>query len=310
MRKLWLISLFALLLAACGTTDLNGDDELETAAVCSRPSLTKGNTGPHVIYAQQQLLKKGNRNTKGTPAYYIYTSGGADGVYGTGTYNAVVAHQKSINALYKRMGISTRITVDGKIKDNTWRWLGCGTAPSVKFPNLWLKLINGQAEGYKQTYFDVNSSGNPLLDTRGKRNLKIAPNFTVHEFAHSGAKNFDFARIDPKLVQCVQNIRTSFGKPVSITSGYRSYSYNGSIDGATYSQHMSGRAADIKISGVNGRDIAKRAIDKCGCKIGVGIGASYAHVDVRGSWSKWKYGSAPQSHLDSVISHHKAKCGY
>jgi uncharacterized protein YcbK (DUF882 family) len=136
-------------------------------------------------------------------------------------------------------------------------------------------------------YDDPTRSGNPLLDVRGKHAEHIHTNVTVQEFA----------RIDPKLVSCVQDIRNTLG-PVTINSGYRPHLYNNEIDGASQSQHMGGRAADIASSGKSGLDIAKTAIDKCGCNIGVGVGKSYAHVDVRGTYASWEYDPGLESDIN------------
>jgi hypothetical protein len=103
------------------------------------------------------------------------------------------------------------------------------------------------------------------------------------------------ARIDPALVNCLQKLRDHVGKAVTISSGYRPYQYNEKLYRETYkrrptkSRHSSGQAADVRIAGMNGMDIAKAAVDACGTNIGVGIGDSYAHVDVRGRWARWTY---------------------
>jgi flagellar protein FlgJ len=159
---------------------------------------------------------------------------------------------------------------------------------------------------------DPNRSDNPLLDTSGKyRNLKLSKNFTVGEFARSGNKAFTPARIDPKFVACLQRIRDDVDRPVRINSGYRSDSYNTALYRArgekpTRSQHISGRAADIKIGRMTGKEIAEAAIDACGPQIAVGLGPQYAHIDMRGHFKIWKYKGVGPRQVAAVERHRQA----
>ena len=76
---------------------------------------------------------------------------------------------------------------------------------------------------------------------------QLSPSFRVREFACKGS---DAVLIDDELVVLLQCIREHFGKPVHITSGYRTAAHNRAVGGAVYSQHQYGRAADIRVSGV------------------------------------------------------------
>ena len=191
------------------------------------------------------------------------------------------------------------------------------TAPAavVTFPSgESLTTVSGP-EKAEEEYYDANKSGNPLLDTSGSnRPKKLSRDFSVQEIAKSGSKKFEKARIDPELVTCLQAIRDSVGKSVIINSGYRSYGYNLDLykrlgqEPKKKSQHTSGRAADIKISGMNGVDVAKAAIDACGCKIAIGLGANFAHVDVRGEFVVWNYGGATQEQVEEIRTYQKEKC--
>src|SRR4030095_466460 len=177
--------------------------------------------------------------------------------------------------------------VIGEFGESVWEGETDRPNSSVTFPSgASLPTVAGPVNPGEEHY-DPNKAGNPLLDTSGtNRSKPLSNNFTVGEFARSGSKKFDIARIDPKLVQCLQAIRDRVGKPVHITSGYRSYGYNIKIykqrnQKPTDSQHTSGRAVDIQIDNMTGLELAKLAIDTCGCDIGVGIGENYAHIDVR-----------------------------
>ena len=274
MRNIWFISaclIVFITLAACsdslGPDEVDPPGELATQACGGYPLLKLNDRGAYVRYAQEQLMGQDDDVAK-----HIGNSGGVDGIFGDGT-------RKAVRVFQKKKGLK----VDGKIGDDTWAKLGCNA--KVRFPSgLRLPVADRVRSGYD----DPTGSGNPLLDVKSSLNKKIAKNFTVREFAHSGNTTFEYARIDPKLVQCVQKIRNKLG-PVVINSGYRSRSHNDKVGGASKSQHMGGRAADIKSSGESGLDIAKTAIRECGCNIGVGVANSYAHIDVRGRYASWDY---------------------
>lgn len=114
---------------------------------------------------------------------------------------------------------------------------------------------------------------------------KLQPNFKVKEFACKDGSDVIF--IDSDLVQILQNIRYKFGKPVIINSAYRTPEYNKSVDGATYSQHTYGKAADITIKGVKPKEIAAYAEHFLEGKGGIGIYKNFVHIDVRKVKSRW-----------------------
>ena len=60
----------------------------------------------------------------------------------------------------------------------------------------------------------------------------------------------------------LQDIRDHFKKAVNINSAYRTEAYNKKVGGASKSQHLYGKAADIVISGVKPREIAEYAESK------------------------------------------------
>jgi zinc D-Ala-D-Ala carboxypeptidase len=55
----------------------------------------------------------------------------------------------------------------------------------------------------------------------------------------------------------LEPVRAHFGKPVRISSGYRSKALNAAVGGSNTSQHSLGEAADIEIDGVDNRRLAK-----------------------------------------------------
>ena len=117
-------------------------------------------------------------------------------------------------------------------------------------------------------------------------NKKLSANFRVKEFACTDGSDPIF--IDSELVEVLQKIRNHFGKSVKITSAYRTPGKNKAVGGTTYSQHLYGRAADIKISGVTPKKVAAYAEKLMPNEGGIGIYATFTHIDVRGTKARWK----------------------
>jgi len=61
-------------------------------------------------------------------------------------------------------------------------------------------------------------------------------------------------RIDPKLISMVEEVARRFGRPLTVTSGFRSPSYNAKVGGAKKSQHQLGHAVDISGNGLSNQD--------------------------------------------------------
>lgn len=92
-------------------------------------------------------------------------------------------------------------------------------------------------------------------------------------------------KLDMELVYLLQRIRDRVGKPVKIISGYRSYWHNRKVGGAPKSQHLYGKAADIKVRGIRPIDLARIA-EQEGAE-GIGVYPVWVHVDVRGYKARW-----------------------
>ena len=117
-------------------------------------------------------------------------------------------------------------------------------------------------------------------------NNKVSTNFKVKEFACTDGSDPIF--IDSELVTVLQKIRSHFGKSVTITSAYRTPGKNKAVGGETYSQHLYGKAADIKVSGVAPKKVAEYAETLLKNKGGIGTYSTFVHIDVRATKSRWK----------------------
>ena len=101
--------------------------------------------------------------------------------------------------------------------------------------------------------------------------------------------------MDSELVQVLQAIRDHFGAPVVITSGYRTPAHNAKAGGTRFSQHLYGRAADIRVQGASVEEVAacaERLLHGCG-GVGrypakAGRAAGWVHVDTRAEKARWR----------------------
>ena len=125
-------------------------------------------------------------------------------------------------------------------------------------------------------------------------NEKLSEHFKVREFYCRDGSDPVF--IDTALVEVLEKIRTHFGKPVTITSGFRTASWNAKQkNAAKFSQHLYGKAADIQVQGISVERVyayADRLLGNAGgCGIyppGLGRANGWVHVDVRKAKSRSK----------------------
>lgn len=113
----------------------------------------------------------------------------------------------------------------------------------------------------------------------------LSKNFRVREFRCQDGSDVVF--IESDLVDILQKIRDHFGKAVTIISAFRTASHNKKVGGTKYSQHLYGKAADIKISGVTPSVVADFVETLMPSTGGIGRYATFTHVDVRKVKSRW-----------------------
>lgn len=138
-------------------------------------------------------------------------------------------------------------------------------------------VIKHRTSLYDDTDIDANEIDSPSLYTLASvsvygrslpNGLKIA------------RKDIEVSCLKPQLVALLKIIERRFNKPVIITSGYRSPSYNQKVNGANRSMHMSCAAADIQVPETNKWEVANfvRSLPNRG---GVGTYCHQSiHVDV------------------------------
>jgi uncharacterized protein YcbK (DUF882 family) len=90
--------------------------------------------------------------------------------------------------------------------------------------------------------------------------------------------------MDPSLISLLELVRNHFGKPVTITSGYRCLTYNRSIGSGDESQHPKKTAADIQVAGVAPGKVHAFLADTTG---GLGSYSTFTHLDTRPKKARW-----------------------
>ena len=122
--------------------------------------------------------------------------------------------------------------------------------------------------------------------------MKLTNNFSLSEFeCKCGCKMpADVEENIKELADNLQVLRDVIGR-IDLTNAYRCKEHNADVGGATDSQHIKGKAADIKSSTLNPSEIASIVDDlmkiewfKIG---GIGIYNTFTHVDIRGVRARW-----------------------
>ena len=123
--------------------------------------------------------------------------------------------------------------------------------------------------------------------------MKLTENFNLSEFnCKSGAEMpsevFDNIK---KLAENMQVLRNHIGKPIQITSGYRSPDHNKKVGGAKASKHVLGQACDFKVKGVTPAEVIKsiETLIMCGKmkEGGIGVYPTWTHYDIRDTKARW-----------------------
>jgi uncharacterized protein YcbK (DUF882 family) len=109
--------------------------------------------------------------------------------------------------------------------------------------------------------------------------------FLRREFACRCGCGFD--TVDYQLILILKDIRLHFGLPMIITSGCRCESHNKAVGGGEKSQHLFGRAADFRISGISPSEIYDYILDKWPNRWGVGVYNGWVHIDSRETAARW-----------------------
>lgn len=93
---------------------------------------------------------------------------------------------------------------------------------------------------------------------------------------------------DFRFMDRLQALRTAYGKPMTLESCVRCEKHNKGVGGATSSQHVRGRAADVVVRNVADRFLLVKLALEMGFG-GIGINRTTVHVDDRRIGAMWHY---------------------
>jgi len=123
-----------------------------------------------------------------------------------------------------------------------------------------------------------------MITFKKSENKQLTKHFNSSEFECSCADCKDANQyISQDLLDKLEQVRTLYGKPISVTSGYRCPSHNVKIGGATNSSHLAGLAVDIcpKLMNLDELDLLYEICYNIFDNIGDGRNKKFVHVDVR-----------------------------
>jgi uncharacterized protein YcbK (DUF882 family) len=123
--------------------------------------------------------------------------------------------------------------------------------------------------------------------------MKLEENFSLSEFRCKDGTGVPEELMEnvELLAKNLQVLRNEIGRPIRIISGYRSPKYNRRIGGAKRSQHMTAKAADIKVKGMTPAEVKAvivKLIKEGKMHVGgIGLYTTFTHYDVRGRNARW-----------------------
>lgn len=101
--------------------------------------------------------------------------------------------------------------------------------------------------------------------------------FVPHEFDSPDANGSGGEHMAEHLVRKLDTLRGLIRRALVISSGYRTFEYNGKIGGAKHSKHLDGIAVDIPIAGEDAFKLVGLAYT---------LGFTGIGINQRGEWDK------------------------
>ena len=85
--------------------------------------------------------------------------------------------------------------------------------------------------------------------------------------------------MDPKLLNMIDKAREIYGKPIHVTSGYRTEAHNRKVGGVDSSSHLKGLAIDVACVRSDDRFKMLSALLEVGFNR-IGVAGTFIHVDI------------------------------
>jgi len=154
---------------------------------------------------------------------------------------------------------------------------GSGEAlPGVRIANVF---------GLSDAPAETDRSGDGRIELASAAGLaRLAPNGL-----HLQTEKVEVGCFKPELVRVLKTVERHYGRPLVVTSGYRSPKHNRRAGGASGSRHTSCEAADIQIEGVSKWQLAKylRSMPGRG-GVGTYCHTESVHIDI-GNTRDWNW---------------------
>lgn len=116
----------------------------------------------------------------------------------------------------------------------------------------------------------------------------LSPHFTKRELA---CRHCGDCKVDPQLVEALEQLRAIVGRPLIVTSAYRCEEHNKAVGGERSSYHVRGLAADVLVpKDMSLFDFYQAALlvpAFANGGIGVYPKERFLHLDVRGVKARW-----------------------
>lgn len=120
-------------------------------------------------------------------------------------------------------------------------------------------------------------------------------NFTWGEATKGGGRIPRDGTITAKIIKAavyLDQIRSFLdGRPITITSWYRPPDVNRQQGGVSNSTHILGHGVDFLVGGIPPLEVYRRLNNWHGGQGGLGRSSHFTHLDLRGYYSRWEYGS-------------------
>jgi uncharacterized protein YcbK (DUF882 family) len=130
------------------------------------------------------------------------------------------------------------------------------------------------------------------VDSKANRKEAVSY-FKISEFdSKDGAEMPSDVKMNViELIDNLNVLRQELASPLYVNSGYRSPEHNESIGGSLNSQHLTGKAADIRSNEYNPKQIKEKIEEliKVGKmkQGGLGLYSTFCHYDIRLKKARW-----------------------
>ena len=156
------------------------------------------------------------------------------------------------------------------------------------------QLQDRPTDGPRPQNLPSGGGGLRILNRPGPAPTGAAPAAPALDIQTQG--NVNLEGVQPSLRQDFVNLQRQWGSRIPVTSGYRSEAHNRAVGGAEKSQHLSGNALDLDVSGMSLPE--RRELIRLASEMGftgIGVYDNSIHLD-KGERRVW----GPSHHGDSI----------